>query len=345
MSKPLTYKDAGVDIDQGDKLVNQIKSISKTTRRPEVLGGIGGFSALFELPMDKYTRPVLVSSTDGVGTKLRLALDAGVHDTIGIDLVAMVVNDLIVVGAEPLFLLDYYACSALDVEVARAVISGINRGCEIAGCSLVGGETAEMPGFYARGDYDVAGFAVGVVEKSLLVDGQRVRPGDALIALASSGPHSNGFSLIRHILAQEAVSLEEPLAHQSLGAHLLAPTRIYVAAVLALHRRGDLLAAAHITGGGLMENIPRVLPAGVKAVIHRDSWTMPAIFQWLQAKGPIAAHEMLRTFNCGVGMVVCVPQAHCTEILSLLGAMGESVWQIGHIEAHTGAPVVEIRGA
>lgn len=342
MQKSLTYKDAGVDINHGDELVDQIKGITKTTRRPEVLGGIGGFGALFELPLDRYKQPVLVSGTDGVGTKLRLALESGKHDTIGIDLVAMVVNDLIVVGAEPLFLLDYYASGQLDVNVAREVIVGINRGCEIAGCSLVGGETAEMPGFYAKGDYDVAGFAVGVVEKADIVDGKRVAPGDVLIALASSGPHSNGYSLIRHILDQQHATLDTPFENSTLGAHLLTPTRIYVQAILALHRTGHLLAAAHITGGGLLENIPRVLPENVKAVIDLKTWTMPPIFQWLQAKGPIDATEMLRTFNCGIGMVVCVKPEQCAATLALFASMGETAWQVGSIAAHTGNPEVQI---
>lgn len=344
MTDSTTYRDAGVDIDAGNDLVKEIKEITTGKSRPEVLGGIGGFGALFELPVDQYDHPVLVSSTDGVGTKLRLALSAAAHETIGIDLVAMCVNDLVVCGAEPLFFLDYMACEKLNVEVASAVIRGIQKGCELAGCSLIGGETAEMPGFYATGDYDVAGFSVGVVEKSRIVDGRRVQPGDVLIALSSSGPHANGYSLIRHIIDKCKLDLNTDIDGTPLHALLLEPTRIYVDAVLSLHRAGILLSAAHITGGGLLENIPRVLPNGTKAKINPNSWEIPRVFTWLQEKGGVEVHEMLRTFNCGVGMVVCVADNDVDEALALLKAEGETAWCIGYITDHAGKPLVEFEG-
>jgi len=329
-SPSLSYKDAGVDIDAGNALVERIKHVAKKTTRPEVLGGLGGFGALCEIP-SKYRQPVLVSGTDGVGTKLRLAMDLKQHETIGIDLVAMCVNDLVVAGAEPLFFLDYYATGHLNVDVAADVVSGIGAGCLLAGCALVGGETAEMPGMYQGEDYDLAGFCVGVVEKSKILDGSQVKPGDALIALASSGPHSNGYSLIRKIVEVSKADLNHELDGKPLSTHLLEPTRIYVKPVLQLIDEVSVHALAHITGGGLLENIPRVLPDDCKALINKDSWQMPAIFNWLQEKGGVADLEMVRTFNCGVGMVVALPQEQAEQAISLLLRDGESAWQIGTI--------------
>ena len=339
----LSYKDAGVDIDAGNALVDRIKGVVKETRRPEVMGGLGGFGALCALPQ-KYREPVLVSGTGGVGTKLRLAMDLQRHDTIGIDLVAMCVNDLVVQGAEPLFFLDYYATGKLDVDTAASVISGIAAGCKQAGCALVGGETAEMPGMYHGEDYDVAGFCVGVVEKSEIIDGSQVRPGDALIALAASGPHSNGYSLIRKILQVSGCDPRHTeLAGRALADHLLAPTKIYVAACLDLIAHHHVHALAHLTGGGFWENIPRVLPAGSKAVIDENSWQWPAIFDWLQQTGNVSRHEMYRTFNCGVGMVIALPQEEVESALLRLTQQGEQAWLLGHIaEAQGDEPQVEI---
>lgn len=326
----LSYKDAGVDIDAGNALVDRIKHVAKKTARPEVLGGLGGFGALCELPT-KYKQPVLVTGTDGVGTKLRLAMDLNQHETIGIDLVAMCVNDLIVAGAEPLLFLDYYATGRLNVDVAADVVSGIGAGCQLAGCALVGGETAEMPGMYHGEDYDLAGFCVGVVEKSNILDGSQVKPGDALIALASSGPHSNGYSLIRKTLEVSQADLNTRLDGKPLATHLLEPTRIYVKPLLQLIEALPVHAMAHITGGGLTENIPRVLPNNCKAVINGNSWQMPAIFNWLQEHGGVTDLEMIRTFNCGVGMVVAIPAEQVDQALSLLKRDGESAWLIGEI--------------
>jgi len=336
----LSYKDAGVDIDAGNALVERIKAISRRTARPEVLGGLGGFGALCEIPAG-YRQPVLVSGTDGVGTKLRLAMDLGIHDTIGIDLVAMCVNDLVVAGAEPLFFLDYYATGALNVDTAAAVVTGIGRGCELAGCALVGGETAEMPGMYEGEDYDLAGFCVGVVEKSEIIDGSAVRPGDCLIGIGSSGPHSNGYSLIRKILAVSGADLAGPLGETTLGQALLAPTTIYVKPLLELIRRVQVKALSHITGGGLLENLPRVLPAGCGAVIDTHSWEWPAVFRWLQARGGVATREMYRTFNCGVGMVACVAPDERDAALAQLQGAGLRAWEMGRIE--TGETGVELR--
>ncbi|OTA18907.1 phosphoribosylaminoimidazole synthetase [Xenorhabdus beddingii] len=327
----LSYKDAGVDIDAGNTLVNRIKGVVKQTRRPEVMGGLGGFGALCALPQ-KYREPVLVSGTDGVGTKLRLAMDLKRHDTIGIDLVAMCVNDLVVQGAEPLFFLDYYATGKLDVDTAASVITGIAEGCKQAGCALVGGETAEMPGMYHGEDYDVAGFCVGVVEKSAIIDGSQVQVGDALVALASSGPHSNGYSLIRKILEVSQTNPEATeLEGKSIADHLLVPTQIYVKSVLELIEKVDVHAIAHLTGGGFWENIPRVLPENMQAKIDADSWQWPAIFTWLQQAGNVSDHEMYRTFNCGVGMVIALPQSQAEKAISFLKASGENAWQIGTI--------------
>jgi len=334
-NKSLSYRDAGVDIVAGEHLVQRIKTIAKRTTRPEVLGGLGGFAALFELPLDKYQRPVLVSGTDGVGTKLKLAMQLNKHDSIGIDLVAMCVNDLIVCGAEPLFFLDYYATGKLTVDTAEQVIKGIGAGCELAGAALVGGETAEMPGMYQGEDYDLAGFCVGIVEKSQIIDGTKVAVGDVLLGLASSGPHSNGYSLIRKILSDYQLDPHMPFGGSTLGEVLLEPTRIYVKPLLALLAEYPVHALAHITGGGFLENIPRVLPTGCDARIHKDSWTMPAIFKLLQETAHIADEEMYRTFNCGVGMVICVPHDHAPIIQHFLEQQGETVWQLGEIIANT----------
>ncbi|PHM29224.1 phosphoribosylformylglycinamidine cyclo-ligase [Xenorhabdus budapestensis] len=327
----LSYKDAGVDIDAGNALVNRIKGVVKQTRRPEVMGGLGGFGALCALPQ-KYREPILVSGTDGVGTKLRLAMDLKRHDTIGIDLVAMCVNDLVVQGAEPLFFLDYYATGKLDVDTASSVITGIAEGCKQAGCALVGGETAEMPGMYHGEDYDVAGFCVGVVEKSEIIDGSQVQVGDALIALASSGPHSNGYSLIRKILEVSQTNPETTkLDDKPLADHLLAPTRIYVKPLLELIENVEIHAISHLTGGGFWENIPRVLPENMQARIEGTSWQWPAIFKWLQQAGNVSDHEMYRTFNCGVGMIIALPQSQAKQAIEWLNAAGENAWQIGSI--------------
>jgi phosphoribosylformylglycinamidine cyclo-ligase len=328
--KPLSYKDAGVNIDAGNALVERIKAVSRRTTRPEVLGGLGGFGALCEIP-EGYKQPVLVSGTDGVGTKLRLAMDMGIHDTIGIDLVAMCVNDLVVAGAEPLFFLDYYATGALNVDTAADVVSGIGHGCELAGCALVGGETAEMPGMYEGEDYDLAGFCVGVVEKSAIIDGSKVAAGDTLIAIGSSGPHSNGYSLVRKILEVSGASLEQPFGDSTLGQTLLTPTLIYVKALLELFRQVDVKALSHITGGGLPENLPRVLPTDCRAVVNTSSWQWPAIFSWLQEQGNVATPEMYRTFNCGVGMVLCVASASVETALTLLSQHGLKAWELGTV--------------
>ena len=328
--KPLTYRDAGVDIDAGDELVERIKPAAKRTLRPEVLGGLGGFGALVELPA-KYKQPVLVSGTDGVGTKLKLAIDSGRHGSIGQDLVAMCVNDVLVVGAEPLFFLDYYATGRLDVETATDVISGIAKGCELAGCALVGGETAELPGMYQGEDYDLAGFSVGVVEKAKLIDGSRVKDGDVLIGLASSGPHSNGYSLIRKILAVSGASFEQRLEGRSLIDRMMEPTRIYVKPVLKLLEQVPAHAFAHITGGGLTENIPRVLPEGLGVEIDSASWPRPALFTWLMQEGNVPLAEMYRTFNMGVGMVAVVDPADADRALALLKAEGEEAWRVGRV--------------
>ena len=340
----LSYRDAGVDIDAGNRLVDRIKPHARRTQRPGVLSGLGGFGALFELPLDRYRQPILVSGTDGVGTKLKLALELNRHDTIGIDLVAMCVNDVLVVGAEPLFFLDYYATGKLDVAVAAEVIKGIADGCEQAGAALVGGETAEMPGMYQDGDYDLAGFCVGVVEKAKIIDGRRIQPGDALLALGSSGPHSNGYSLIRKILAVSGAKLDQSLTDDlTLGEALLAPTRIYVKPVLNLLELLEVKAIAHITGGGLTENLPRVLPHGIKAVIDAQSWQRPAVFQWLQQQGGVIEAEMWRTFNCGVGMIVCVAEDQADQALALLRSAGEIAWRVGEIAAGQGEPFVEFQ--
>ena len=340
---PLSYRDAGVDIDAGDALIEAIKPIAKSTNRPGVLAGLGGFGAPFQIPPGQYREPVLVSGTDGVGTKLKLAIDTGRHDTIGIDLVAMCANDIVVQGAEPLFFLDYFATGHLDIKVAQAVISGIGEGCRQAGAALIGGETAEMPGMYAKEDYDLAGFCVGVVEKSRIIDGSQVKVGDTLIGITSSGPHSNGYSLIRKIIEVTGADLDQAFDGQTLGEVLLTPTRIYVKPLLKLLAAMPVHAMAHITGGGLPGNVPRVLPANTRAVIDARSWKRPAIFDWLQKGGNVESAEMYRTLNCGIGMVLAVDKADADQAVKLLTAAGETAIVIGHIEAHQGESDVLIR--
>ncbi|HWI36017.1 MAG TPA: phosphoribosylformylglycinamidine cyclo-ligase [Burkholderiales bacterium] len=327
MSNGLTYRDAGVDIDEGDALVEQIRPFARRTMRPEVLAGIGGFGALCAIPR-KFKRPVLVSGTDGVGTKLKLAFELDRHDTVGIDLVAMSVNDVLVQGAEPLFFLDYFACGKLERGVAAQVIKGIARGCELAGCALIGGETAEMPGMYPPGEYDLAGFCVGVVERDRILDGKSIRAGDVILGLASSGPHSNGYSLIRKILERERPA--DP-------AKLLEPTRIYVKPVLKLLKKVPVKGLAHITGGGLVGNVPRILPKKTRAVLKQASWPRPGVFQWLQRAGNVADGEMHRVFNCGIGMVVVVAAATAKRAMAALSAAGETVYEIGSIEKSAAA--------
>jgi phosphoribosylformylglycinamidine cyclo-ligase len=334
-SKPLSYKDAGVDIDAGDALVDRIKPMARRTLREGVLAGIGGFGALFEVPR-RYREPVLVSGTDGVGTKLKLGFALNGHDTVGIDLVAMSVNDILVQGAEPLFFLDYFACGRLDVDVAARVVGGIARGCEISGCALIGGETAEMPGMYPDGEYDLAGFAVGVVEKSAILSGSKVAEGDVLLGLASSGAHSNGYSLIRRVLERAWGQVDSPRARDDFHGRpmsqvLLEPTRIYVRPLLDLLAAMPIRAMAHITGGGLLENVPRVLPEGLQAVIERDAWPMPPLFSWLQQQGAIPDAEMHRVFNCGIGMVVVVSADQAEGAMARLRQSGEQVWRIGSV--------------
>ncbi|WP_281915730.1 phosphoribosylformylglycinamidine cyclo-ligase [Caldimonas thermodepolymerans] len=332
---PLSYRDAGVDIDAGDALVDRIKPLAKRTLREGVLGGIGGFGALFEVPK-RYQEPVLVSGTDGVGTKLKLAFEWGMHDTVGIDLVAMSVNDVLVQGAEPLFFLDYFACGKLDVDTAARVVGGIARGCEESGCALIGGETAEMPGMYPPGEYDLAGFCVGVVEKGRIVDGRSIAPGDVVLGLASSGVHSNGYSLVRKVVERAVQRLPATLDGQPFRERVMAPTRLYVKPVLAALQQVAIKGMAHITGGGLVENIPRCLPETTKAVIDGGSWPRPEIFSWLQREGGVAESEMHRTFNCGIGFVVIVAEADAARATEILQAQGQTVYRIGRIEARQG---------
>lgn len=329
---PLNYRQAGVDIDAANDLIQRIKPHAARTHRPGVLKGLGGFGALFELPLDRYQEPVLVSSTDGVGTKLKLAINTEKHDTIGIDLVAMCVNDLIVQGADPLFFLDYYATGRLSVDTATEIIIGIARGCELAGTALIGGETAEMPGMYADNDYDLAGFCVGVVEKSQLIDGSNVATGDVLIGLASSGPHSNGYSLIRKVIEVTHADLSTPFDGTTLGEVLLEPTHIYVKPILKLLQEVKIHAIAHITGGGLLENLPRVMPDNTRAIIDTHTWRRPAIFDWIQSQAQIETQEMYRTFNCGIGMVLMVDEKDVHTTLDLLTAASETATPIGRIE-------------
>ncbi|MFY9138164.1 phosphoribosylformylglycinamidine cyclo-ligase [Zwartia sp.] len=329
---PLTYRDAGVDIDAGDALVDRIKPLAARTMREGVLAGIGGFGALFEVPK-RYKEPVLVSGTDGVGTKLKLAFDWQRHDTVGIDLVAMSVNDILVQGAEPLFFLDYFACGKLSVDVAAQVVGGIAKGCELSGCALIGGETAEMPGMYPDGEYDLAGFAVGAAEKSALIDGKSIQPGDVVLGLASSGAHSNGYSLLRKILQRANARPEQDFHGQPLGDVVMAPTHLYVKPVLAVLKDfgKQIKGLAHITGGGLLDNVPRILQPGLQARLHRDAWQMPKLFSWLQEQGGVADTEMHRVFNCGIGMVAVVPAAQAEAISQALRAQGETVYQLGEI--------------
>ncbi|MFI3190971.1 phosphoribosylformylglycinamidine cyclo-ligase [Crenothrix sp. D3] len=340
MVESLNYKSAGVDIGAGNELVERIKPIAAATRTAGVMAGLGGFGSMFELPLDRYSQPILVSGTDGVGTKLKLAIDLNIHNTVGIDLVAMCVNDIIVQGAEPLFFLDYFATGKLDVDTAAAVIEGIGKGCLLAGAALVGGETAEMPGMYADGEYDLAGFCVGIVEKSKVLDGSKVQVGDKLIGMASSGPHSNGYSLIRKIIAHSNASLSDTFGDATLGEALLKPTTIYVKSLLALLDKVPVHALAHITGGGLTENLPRVLPEGIDANIDLQAWEFPAIFNWLQQQGNVALADMLTTFNCGVGMIICVAAEDEQATLDSLTKLGETVFTLGELVAAEGKPQV-----
>ncbi len=337
----LNYKSAGVDIEAGNELVERIKPIAARTRTAGVMAGLGGFGSMFELPLDRYQQPVLVSGTDGVGTKLKLAIDLNSHNTVGIDLVAMCVNDIIVQGAEPLFFLDYFATGKLNVDTAAAVIEGIGKGCELAGAALVGGETAEMPGMYANGEYDLAGFCVGIVEKAKVLDGSQVKVGDKLIGIASSGPHSNGYSLIRKIISHSKAELSDEFNGKSLGETLLAPTKIYVKSLLALLESVPVHALAHITGGGLTENLPRVLPDGAQAQIDLGSWNFPDIFKWLQKQGNVSLPDMLTTFNCGIGMIVVVAPEHEKAALEKLSELGETAFAIGNLVAAEGKPTVK----
>jgi phosphoribosylformylglycinamidine cyclo-ligase len=337
---PVTYREAGVDIDAGEELVERIKPLVRRSMRREVLGGIGGFGALVEVPLDRYRKPVLVSGTDGVGTKLRLAIDTHRHDTVGIDLVAMCVNDVIVQGAEPLFFLDYFATGKLDVGVGERLIAGIVEGCVQAGCALVGGETAEMPGMYHGEDYDLAGFCVGIVEKDAIIDGSATRAGDVVLGLPSSGPHSNGFSLIRKILQVAGADLKTPLDGVSLIDRLMAPTRIYVKPVLRLIAQLPVRGLSHITGGGLLENIPRVLPDGLEVVLERKSWRREAVFDWLQRQGQVADAEMYRVFNCGIGMTVHLAAGDADRAIHILREMGEEALVIGEVRAGSRGVVI-----
>ncbi|MCE7913457.1 MAG: phosphoribosylformylglycinamidine cyclo-ligase [Nitrosomonas sp. PRO4] len=337
----LSYRDAGVDIDAGDRLVENIKPFAKRTLRPEVLNGIGGFGALFEISKH-YQNPVLVSGTDGVGTKLKLAFQLDRHDGIGIDLVAMSVNDILVQGAEPLFFLDYFACGKLNVETATAVIGSIAKGCELAGCALIGGETAEMPGMYSPEEYDLAGFAVGIVEKERIINGSTIQEGDIVLGLASSGAHSNGYSLIRKIIENNRISLSMDFHGETLADSIMRPTHIYVKAILELIKQLPVKGLAHITGGGLVENVPRVLPNHVMAILHRDSWQMPPLFPWLQQQGNVADHEMARVFNCGIGMVIIIAPDDVDDAVQSLRASGETVWQIGEIKQRSANQVATI---
>ena len=337
-SKGLSYRDAGVDIDAGDDLVDRIKPLAKKTMREGVLAGIGGFGALFEVPK-RYKEPVLVSGTDGVGTKLRLAFEWNRHDTIGQDLVAMSVNDILVQGAEPLFFLDYFACGKLSVDTAATVVGGIAKGCELAGCALIGGETAEMPGMYPPGEYDLAGFAVGAVEKSKIISGATISPGDVVLAIGSSGAHSNGYSLVRKIIERAGAKPTDDLGGRPLGDVVMAPTQIYVKPLLKLISEINVKGMAHITGGGLVDNVPRVLPENTQAVLHRDSWQMPELFRWLQMKGGVADAEMVRVFNCGIGMVVIVSADQADTAIQSLKAEGLHAWMVGEVvERPAGAP-------
>jgi len=343
--KQSSYEKAGVSIDRGNRLVERIKKAAGSTRNAGVIDALGGFGALYDLAPFSYKDPVLVSGTDGVGTKLKLAMDMGRHDTIGIDLVAMCANDLLVQGAQPLFFLDYFACGRLDVDMAATVIKGIAAGCRMAGCALIGGETAEMPGMYAEGEYDLAGFCVGAVERKQIINGSKVRAGDVLIGIASSGPHSNGYSLIRKILKDTGTAYSRKFGASSIGRTLLTPTKIYIKPIVKLINTVEVKALAHITGGGLIENIPRVIPTGFDVVIDTQSWNLPPIFEWLQEKGDVATAEMYRVFNCGVGMVACVAAKDQKKAIACLTRTGETAWHIGNIRRNSGAaPTVFLSG-
>ena len=344
-NQPLSYKSAGVDIEAGDALVEIIKPFVKRTHRKEWLGGLGGFGALFEIPLERYQQPVLVSGTDGVGTKLKLAQILDNHSTIGIDLVAMCVNDILAQGAEPLFFLDYYATGKLDTQTAATVIKGIAKGCELSGMSLIGGETAEMPGMYAQDDYDLAGFCVGIIEKKRIITGDTIQPGDSIIALASSGPHSNGYSLIRKILNDSAVDVNTAMGQSTLGDTLITPTRIYTKSILELINTIEVKGIAHITGGGISGNLVRILPDETKAVVDLNSWQMPAIFNWLAQQGNVNRNEMLKTFNCGIGLMLVVSNSDADKTIELLSQSGETAWHSGDVAAfNDGQPIVEFNG-
>ncbi len=340
--KSLTYKDAGVDIDAGNELIQRIKPAVESTRREGCVGSIGGFGGLFEVPIDRYKKPLLVSGTDGVGTKLKLAIDMGAYDTIGIDLVAMCANDVAVLGAEALFFLDYYATGKLNVDCAEQIIKGIARGCEIAGCALIGGETAEMPGVYSGKDFDLAGFCVGIVEKDRVITGEHIKAGDKIIALASSGPHSNEYSLIRKIIETSKTDLSEMIGLNTIGELLIEPTRIYASRLWILSQQIQVLGAAHITGGGIMENIPRILPDDCAVALDCSTWDIPPIFDWIQSTGNIRTEEMFRTFNCGVGMVVIVRADVCDRVLTCLDVLGEYAWEIGEVVDNTNGKTITV---
>tara|TARA_B100000953_G_scaffold300249_1_gene304400 strand:- start:5497 stop:6540 length:1044 start_codon:yes stop_codon:yes gene_type:complete len=331
INKKISYKEAGVNIEKGNELVQRLKKTISNADKKGVIGELGGFGGLFDLGSLSYKQPILVSGTDGVGTKIKLAIENNIHDTIGIDLVAMCVNDVIVQGAKPLFFLDYFACSKLDINIAETVISGINKGCSLAGCSLIGGETAEMPGMYKEHDYDMAGFCVGVVEKDQIITGEDIVAGDALVALASSGCHSNGYSLIRKIIKETNSDLNQNLDNRKILEHLLTPTRIYVKQILDLIKRIPIKSISHITGGGLIDNLPRVMPNNLSVIIDTNSWAIPNIFNWLSDRGKIDSYEMFRTFNCGVGLVLCVEKDNIEETINHLNNNGETAWLIGEI--------------
>ena len=341
--KKTSYQEAGVDIEKGSELIRRLKKTINNTHRKEVIGGLGGFGGLFDLGSLKYKQPILVSGTDGVGTKIKLAIDNNMHDTIGIDLVAMCVNDIIVQGAKPLFFLDYFACSKLDINIAETVINGIGVGCSLAECSLIGGETAEMPGMYKEQDYDLAGFCVGVVEKDEMITGKNVAIGDILIAIASNGCHSNGYSLIRKILNDTNADLSQVIDGEKLLDHLLTPTRIYVKQILNLMQHISIKSLAHITGGGLIENLPRVIPEDLSVIINTDTWNLPPIFAWLSEQGKINSDEMFKTFNCGIGLVLCVERNNADKTINYLNDNGETAWVIGSIIKNNGGTKVQIK--
>ena len=342
-NEKINYHDAGVDVEKGNELVRRIKRIVNDTNQKGVIGGLGGFGGLFDLSSLNYKEPILVSGTDGVGTKIKLAIENKLHDTIGIDLVAMCVNDVIVQGAKPLFFLDYFACSRLDIDIAETVIGGINIGCLQAGCSLIGGETAEMPGMYEGQDYDLAGFCVGVVEKNRLITGENVKAGDALIALASSGCHANGYSLIRKIIKDTNSDLAQNLDNKKLLEHLLTPTRIYAKQILSLIESAPIKSISHITGGGLIDNLPRTIPKNLSAIINTNTWEIPSIFNWISEKGRIDSYEMFKTFNCGVGLVLCVEQNNAEKIINYLNDNGETAWLIGEVVENNKKSKVQLK--